>query len=155
MVAIDTDNDAGKGDVKLADLRVFTSCCLPSTCAMLQSCYCEYPDCCGGVVKCEICCCEADAKFCRCIDKAENDGRYCMCQQGGFYMKDCETCCQQANSCFCIDFRCAVPPTDDVPASCTLLPFCMVYPETGCCNKISDVRNFVPAEAEPPEVVQA
>ena len=137
----------GDGDVKMADLRIVNSCCLPSVCSVMQNCYCEYPACIGGAVNCEVCCCEVDAKFCRCIDSNKNeDERYCMWQQGGCYFKRCTSCCQAQNQCFCIDFRCSAPPTDQVPASCTLLPFCMVSPEWGCCNKISDVKNFTPPE---------
>jgi hypothetical protein len=50
-------------------------------------------------------------------------------------------CCQsELQTCLCCGGDCAcLPVTDNIPKTCTILPFCVVYPKMGCCMKLVDV----------------
>merc|ERR1711998_191727 len=50
------------------------------------------------------------------------------------------TCCYAEAQCICLGSDCSFPCSDKVPMALTcFLPGLMVYPEVGCCKKVSDV----------------
>ena len=134
MVAKGNGEGKASGDVDINDLIVVQGCC-----CSISSLYMDFPACLGGVVKGQCLCYEMDFKCCKSLDSASNDGRCCALMQGGYFCKSPETCVQNVNQCFCLDSRCALPCTDDVPMICTLLPFCSVYPKVACCGKLGDI----------------
>lgn len=73
-------------------------------------------------------------------EKKNEEGKLGLCFEGGTFVVTPSTCCQQQNQCCCIDTRCALPCTEQVPMMCTCLPGCVVYPKFGCCAKVKDLK---------------
>merc|ERR1719440_1024482 len=79
-------------------------------------------------------------------ERSNEEKRVCLCQEGACYCVMPKTCVAAKQQCCCLDTRCAMPPTADIPLMCTCLPCCTVYPKMGCLKKISEIV---------PEVAQA
>jgi len=126
------------------DLTLCSACC-----CMLTGISFKYPDCFGCAVNQLCLCIKQDCRCCSLMDERKNEeGRMFMCSEGGCFLVKPTTCIAATTQCCCIDERCAIPSTMDVPCMCTLLPGLAVYPKTACCAKIRDLK-----EAPPPSDV--
>jgi len=130
-------------DVKLPAKDLLN--CSTACCCCICSNYCEYPDCCGitGASKCccldcaQLCkclqcdienriCCRLTRQclFCDCSKESflpcllVGEGAFCCCCTDAFRC-ECKQCpstfCEEAVQCFCIDYRCALPCTEEIP----------------------------------------
>merc|ERR1712072_353004 len=70
------------------------------------------------------------------ITEANTEGKCCVCWEGGYFCIKPKTCCQEQIQYCCIDYRCALPCTDEVPCLCTCCPFLVLYPKPGCCKTV-------------------
>jgi len=117
------------------DLLVFQACCCNIT-----GVTCKYPECWGFGVDGICLCIKSNCVVCKLMDERKNDeGKMFTCTEGGLFCVKPTTCCQFQEQCCCLDTRCALPCTNDVPMICTLLPCCVVYPACGCCKKVKDI----------------
>merc|ERR1719331_1114130 len=90
-----------------------------------------------------VCCCvKQDLQCCRLMDERKNEeGRLCLCSEGGCFLVKPTTCVHFQDQCCCLDSRCALPPNHpDVPCLCTLLPCCSVYPKVACFPKVRNLK---------------
>jgi len=122
------------------DLTLCSACC-----CMLTGLSFKYPDCFGCGVN-QICVCiKQDYRCCSLMDERKNEeGRMFVCSEGGCFLVQPTTCIAAKTQCCCIDERCAIPCTQDVPCMCTLLPGCALYPKFGCCAKVKDLKEVPP-----------
>jgi len=121
-------------DTPIEEILVIDACCC-SICGF----YCKFPECLGAKTELICTCCQGEQTMCKPITETNADKICCVCCNGGSYLVMPRTCCQVSETCFCIDSRCALPPTDKTPCLCTLLPGCVVYPAFKCCAKVSDI----------------
>lgn len=65
----------------------------------------------------------------------------CECLHTFVVEKRC-TCCEVQEQCCCDDYRCACPPSPQIPCLCTWFPFCLCAPKCMCCATIHDVMEL-------------
>ena len=107
----------------------------------------EMPACIGCSAKFEFLCC--DEQFCcklgtpaLTIGISVPEGKICEIGLGccTYGLKVPTTCCKGQEQFCCFAGTCALPPDDEVPATCALLGFaCM--PGTGCLKKLGDLKS--------------
>lgn len=124
------------------ELLLMKACCCSNT-ALYTAC----PDCIGCSGEHECLC--VTSKGCLTLGSPSygvgcgTSGRECAvlkccCLACGLISPN--TCCKNQQHVCCCVINSAFPPTDEVPCMCTLLPFCVLYPECGCCETIGDMR---------------
>mmetsp|Transcript_150783 Transcript_150783/g.420301 ORF Transcript_150783/g.420301 Transcript_150783/m.420301 type:complete len:153 (-) Transcript_150783:86-544(-) len=126
-------------DVKAQDLLVCGGCC-----CSFSSLYLKFPDCIGCKTEGICCCFQIEQAACKplCTDAGagNEEGKLCVCFEGGTYCVMPSTCIQEQQQFFCIDSRCAFPCHDKVPCVCTLCPFLVLFADWGfkpsCCQTL-------------------
>jgi hypothetical protein len=121
-------------DIDVGRLRPITGC----LCG-IQSLYLDWPACLGCVAHQECLCLKGQLKACK-ISKEV--GQCCILIEQKYVLKKPETCIQAQQQCFCVDQRCALPCTDEVPCifnilglTCCMQKKCKVK----CCATLSDI----------------
>jgi len=125
-------NDSTDGGDHLASLVPIGACC-----CMIDSCFCKFPACIGCQGKSECLFLQGTCACCKILDCSDSEKRCCafVCNE---YMIQPRTLIQQQVQCFCIDRRCALPCTKDVPMMVNVYGF-NCYPATGCCKTVGDL----------------
>lgn len=125
-------------DVPVGELRV-----CEGLCCIISSFLCKYPECLGAKAEGLCLCCQIEQSMCKKIDVENEAGICCICCDGGQYISKPSTCCAFAHTCFCLDQRCACPPTEKVPCVCTCLPGCTLCAafefKPACCPLLGDI----------------
>lgn len=135
------------GGTKCIPVNDLTVC--SAFCCSITGWSCKWPDCWGLGVDGVFICCKSTMVCCKLMDERTNDeGKMCICSEGGCFIVSPTTCCQQQNQCCCLDTRCAMPCTEKVPMICTCLPCCVLYPKVGCCMKVKDIKEVPEALCE-------
>ena len=124
----------GVDDIDVGKLRPITGC----LCG-IQSLYLDWPACLGCVAHQECLCLKGQLKACK---TSKEEGQCCILIEQKYVMKKPQTCIQQQQQCFCVDQRCALPCTDEVPCilnilglTCCMQKKCAVK----CCAILSDI----------------
>jgi len=132
---------AGKS-VDINDLTVAQACFCTVT-----GCSCKWPECWGLGTDGVCLCIKSNIVCCKLMDERSNeDGKMCLCTEGGLFLVTPTTCCSQQEQCCCLDTRCALPCTEQVPMIFTCLPCCTLYPKVACCAKVKDLKMVVAVE---------
>lgn len=129
-ISIGTSADNG-------DLAPFcgAACCITSF-------FCKWPDCLGIQMSQECLWFKQDALLCKC-GSFLHDREVCICQRWNCACVRCEYCLKQQNQCFCLDIRCALPNTPEIPCLLNIAGLNLCYTwscKTGCCKKLSEIR---------------
>eukprot|EP01036_Dinobryon_divergens_P030134 gene30134-39331_t len=90
-----------------------------------MSLYTKWPDLFGCVSDEEILCVKAKGVGCKLV---KDDPKVCMmCQKGECNVGPIETLCRRKSQAFCLDQRCNIPLSDEVPSSCAICFFVILY----------------------------
>ena len=114
---------------------------------MIASCYLDFPGCIGCASSGEALCFMFDTYGCKVTEATEaNDQSCCLLSKGECKCIKPRTCVGCTSQFFCLDERCALPCTEEIPCVFTMLPFCVLCannPEgklqVGCCKSLKEV----------------
>ncbi|RYH24776.1 hypothetical protein EON65_16260 [archaeon] len=117
---------------------------------VLRGWYCQFPGCCCSEAYKSTCFCmqlSLVRNKCMCGDDSRSNlDLCCILQRGNFfcYRDYCMGCNSYQQNGWCVSV-CAIPCNEDVPCSCTLLPFCLAcvdYQCVGCecCRTFGQVK---------------
>lgn len=126
--------------IPIGDIRVCSACC----CAIC-GCNCDPQECFGCSESGRLCCCLLNQRYCKCENSKGEDGvdKCFTWSDGGCYIVMPNSCCEAVVQTCCLDSRCALPCTEDVPCICTILPFCTCLAnyavKVDCCKQVHDL----------------
>lgn len=140
MVSIEGEHEMAEkskdaADVDLGDLIPINACF-----CYVQSCYCKMPNCIGCNCNSIILCSKCECTGLKCVKPSENDdGACCIWWKGGCNLTKFKTCIASDTTFFCCDYRCALPPTKEVPSMLTFLGLTCVGGK-GCCKNLAQIN---------------
>eukprot|EP00613_Pedinella_sp_CCMP2098_P027302 CAMPEP_0171717196 /NCGR_PEP_ID=MMETSP0991-20121206/19885_1 /TAXON_ID=483369 /ORGANISM="non described non described, Strain CCMP2098" /LENGTH=185 /DNA_ID=CAMNT_0012308359 /DNA_START=175 /DNA_END=732 /DNA_ORIENTATION=- len=155
------DDENAKSLSDIADLIP----CIGCICCF-QSCYTDWPECCGCRSKGTICCfatecvqCKPACNFCGEINPQlkKNPDTCCVFYEGTFLCVNPGSAFSCTEQVFCIDQRCACPPggvESETPCVLALLGVTICYAwrcKCACCSTLGGVRSQVQDAGAPVE----
>jgi hypothetical protein len=130
-------NTPNDGDVPVGELRVL----IGNGCGV-TSCLCN-KHCIGCTSEGMVTCLRWEAKGCRPVYGKNVHQTCCVLCNGGAECVKPQTCCLLQQQFCCLDSRCALPCTKEVPCICTGLPGCVCCVnykmQFGCCKKWNEL----------------
>ena len=136
------------GDIDQNDLLLYSGCI-----CCFSALYTAMPGCVGASGKGECLCMQGEVcikadrlskdKMILCAPCVGGPDESVICRLGlgccGQALKKPDKCVESRYQCFCCYGAAALPPSEDVPASCAVC-FLALYPQVGCMKKVGDFK---------------